>query len=197
MISSSFYLPKIQFCFLNTEICVCSQLQKILSFISLNRSFPSLAQFSFKIPNSVSKYFMASIFNYIFHCKFYFLFPSKMFVLFIICASFSYFLYCNCSPSLCLISLCITFNYKFIFSGLFLWNFHLAWNKSSLFGRHIPSLTAYVYHLISCCLFCPFLCFIWASQVTQLVKNPPAIESRRHKRCEFDPWIRKMPWRRK
>ena len=120
-----------------------------------------------------------------------------MFVLFIICASFSYFLYCNCSPSLCLISLCITFNYKFIFSGLFLWNFHLAWNKSSLFGRHIPSLTAYVYHLISCCLFCPFLCFIWASQVTQLVKNPPANESRRHKRCEFDPWIRKMPWRRK
>ena len=77
MISSSFYLPKIQFCFLNTEICVCSQLQKILSFISLNRSFPSLAQFSFKIPNSVSTHFMASIFNYIFHCKFYFCFLLK------------------------------------------------------------------------------------------------------------------------
>ena len=173
-----------------------SQLQKILSFISLNRFFflhwlNSLLKFLIVWINiswqvCLIIFFIAN-----------FLFPSKMFILFIICASFSYFLCCSCSHSLCLISLCITFNCKFIFSGLFLWNFHLAWDKSSLFGRHICFLTAYVNHLISCCLFCPFLCFIRVSQVTQLVKNPPADESRRHKRYEFNPWIRKMPWRRK
>ena len=29
-----------------------------------------------------------------------------------------------------------------------------------------------------------------------VVKNPPANTSR-HKRCRFDPWVRKFPWRRK
>ena len=24
----------------------------------------------------------------------------------------------------------------------------------------------------------------------------PACQSRRHKRCSFDPWVRKIPWRR-
>ena len=28
------------------------------------------------------------------------------------------------------------------------------------------------------------------------VKNLPA-NARRHKRCRFDPWVRKIPWRRK
>jgi len=28
------------------------------------------------------------------------------------------------------------------------------------------------------------------------VKNPPG-QYRRHKRCGFDPWVRKIPWRRK
>ena len=31
----------------------------------------------------------------------------------------------------------------------------------------------------------------WVSLVAQLVKNPPAMQ-----RPEFDPWIRKIPWRR-
>ena len=29
-----------------------------------------------------------------------------------------------------------------------------------------------------------------------VVKKPPAI-CRRHRRCRFIPWVRKMPWRRK
>ena len=29
------------------------------------------------------------------------------------------------------------------------------------------------------------------------VKNQPADVGRRHKRCRFDPWVGKMPWRRK
>ena len=33
-----------------------------------------------------------------------------------------------------------------------------------------------------------------ASQVALGVKNPPA--NARHKRCGFDPWVRKIPWRR-
>ena len=33
----------------------------------------------------------------------------------------------------------------------------------------------------------------WASQVGLVVKN---LHSRRHKRCSFDPWVRKIPWRR-
>ena len=33
----------------------------------------------------------------------------------------------------------------------------------------------------------------WASQVVLVVKNLPM---RGHKRCGFDPWIGKIPWRR-
>lgn len=83
-----------------------------------------------------------------------------MFVLFIICASFSHFLCCSFSHSPWLISLCFNFNCKFIFGGLFLWNFHLAWDKPSFFRGQTFFLTTYVQHLISCCLFCPFFCFI-------------------------------------
>ena len=28
-----------------------------------------------------------------------------------------------------------------------------------------------------------------------VIKNPPA-NARRHRRCEFDCWVRKIPWRR-
>ena len=34
-----------------------------------------------------------------------------------------------------------------------------------------------------------------ASLVSQMVKNPPAMQS--HKRQRFYPWIGKIPWRRK
>ena len=34
----------------------------------------------------------------------------------------------------------------------------------------------------------------WASQVVIVVKNLPA--SRRPKRCGFEPWVGKIPWRR-
>ena len=37
---------------------------------------------------------------------------------------------------------------------------------------------------------------IWASQVGLVVKNPPAIAGG-IKRQKFDPWVRKIPWRRK
>ena len=35
----------------------------------------------------------------------------------------------------------------------------------------------------------------WASQVVLEVKNPSA-NAGDLKRCEFDPWVRKIPWRR-
>ena len=35
----------------------------------------------------------------------------------------------------------------------------------------------------------------WASQVVLVIKNPPA--SAGDKRSWFDPWVRKIPWRRK
>ena len=35
----------------------------------------------------------------------------------------------------------------------------------------------------------------WSSQVAQ-VANEPSCQCRRHKRCEFDPWVGKIPWRR-
>ena len=34
--------------------------------------------------------------------------------------------------------------------------------------------------------------YSWTSLVTQLVKNPPAMRER----PGFDPWVRKIPWRR-
>ena len=36
---------------------------------------------------------------------------------------------------------------------------------------------------------------ILSSQVARAVKNPSA-SARRHKRYRFDPWVRKVPWRR-
>ena len=35
--------------------------------------------------------------------------------------------------------------------------------------------------------------FSGASQVVLVVKKPPA--KCRHKRCRFNPWVRKIPWR--
>ena len=35
----------------------------------------------------------------------------------------------------------------------------------------------------------------WASQVALVVKNPPANAGGMI--CAFDPWVRKIPWRRK
>jgi len=36
----------------------------------------------------------------------------------------------------------------------------------------------------------------WASRVALVVKNPPA-DAGRWKRCMFNPWVGKIPWRRK
>ena len=36
---------------------------------------------------------------------------------------------------------------------------------------------------------------VWASQVVLVVKEP-ACQCRRHKKYGFDPWVRKIPWRR-
>ena len=35
------------------------------------------------------------------------------------------------------------------------------------------------------------------SQTVLLVKNPPTCQCRRCQRCEFNPWLGKIPWRRK
>ena len=42
-----------------------------------------------------------------------------------------------------------------------------------------------------------YLCIviIWASQVALVVKNSPA-NAGDIKRCRFDPWVGKIPWRR-
>jgi len=40
---------------------------------------------------------------------------------------------------------------------------------------------------------------MWASQVALVVKQnktKPACQCRRHKRCGFNPWVRKRAWRR-
>ena len=38
-------------------------------------------------------------------------------------------------------------------------------------------------------------CHLLTSQVAWVVKEP-ACQCRRHKRCGFDPWVGKIPWRR-
>ena len=38
------------------------------------------------------------------------------------------------------------------------------------------------------------VCIFWDSQVVLVVKNPPA--SRRYKRHGFNPWVRKIPWKK-
>ena len=37
---------------------------------------------------------------------------------------------------------------------------------------------------------------IGASYVVLVVKNPPAKQNRRHKRCGLDPWVGKIPWKK-
>ena len=37
---------------------------------------------------------------------------------------------------------------------------------------------------------------IWASQVALVAGKEPACQCRRHKKHRFDPWVRKIPWRR-
>ena len=39
------------------------------------------------------------------------------------------------------------------------------------------------------------LCYQWASQVAPVIKNPPANAG--NMRRGFDPWVRKIPWRKK
>ena len=48
--------------------------------------------------------------------------------------------------------------------------------------------------LLTVCFGSTYSTGTWASQVALVVKNSPA--SARHKRCGFDPWVRKIPWRR-
>ena len=43
---------------------------------------------------------------------------------------------------------------------------------------------------------CDIYIDIWASQVALMVKKIPACQHRRHKRCGFDTWVGKIPWRR-
>ena len=46
------------------------------------------------------------------------------------------------------------------------------------------------------CILESLYTYIWASQVVPVVKNPPA-NAGRHKGNGFDPWVGKIPWRRK
>ena len=60
-------------------------------------------------------------------------------------------------------------------------------------SNKLPSY--YPYWFIECLLYTGIiiqLCFLWASLVTQMVKNVPSVQE-----TSFDPWIRKIPWRRK
>jgi len=36
-----------------------------------------------------------------------------------------------------------------------------------------------------------------SSQMALVVKNLPACQCKRFKGCRFDPWVEKIPWRRK
>ena len=38
-------------------------------------------------------------------------------------------------------------------------------------------------------------CLLTGFQMVLVVKNLPACQCRRHKRCRFDPWVGKIPWR--
>ena len=55
------------------------------------------------------------------------------------------------------------------------------------------------------CFSINFKLYLWASLLTQLVKNPPAMQETwvwspalqvGSLPAEFDPWVRKIPWRR-
>ena len=46
------------------------------------------------------------------------------------------------------------------------------------------------------CILESLYTYMWASQVVPVVKNPPA-NAGRHKGNGFDPWVGKIPWRRK
>ena len=69
-------------------------------------------------------------------------------------------------------------------------------------GLGVCRVKAYTYT----CMFYIFIIiciFIWASQVALVVKKKkqknkkPTYQCRRHKRHRFDPWVGKIPWKRK
>ena len=69
---------------------------------------------------------------------------------------------------------------------LFLWDFY---------GDHFWSLCWICYNIAS--VLGPQ--GMWdprASQVPLVVKNTHTCQHRRHKRCGFNPWVQKIPWRR-
>ena len=39
--------------------------------------------------------------------------------------------------------------------------------------------------------------YMWGFPDSSVVKNPPANRGEGCRRCEFDPWVQKIPWRRK
>ena len=86
---------------------------------------------------------------------------------------------------------------------LSLWNQYLTWLMDS---SHPPGNLYTMLHFSAFCSSLVTLCgsfygkwgLVWewrTSQVALVVKNPPA-KAGRCKRCGFDPWVEKSPWRR-
>ena len=76
--------------------------------------------------------------------------------------------------------------------GLLSRNKHLAAAGLSYFIRQTKNTQFYMSRL--CLVF-------WyhnrVSRVTLVIKKKPTCQCRRHKRHRFNPWVRKIPWRRK
>ena len=49
--------------------------------------------------------------------------------------------------------------------------------------------------LCCCALWAPHWAYLFKHN--KLIGKEPACQCRRYKRCRFDPWVRKVPWRRK
>ena len=65
-----------------------------------------------------------------------------------------------------------------------------AWSFNFLDSCHVThSLTEPSFHQ-------PLLLAQSSPYTSQVALEEPACQHRRHKRCRFDPWVRKIPWRR-
>ena len=97
------------------------------------------------------------------------------------------------------------YSYSYEIEELFNWThycdkiYHLA--NSSIFLFHWrPYIcffkTATLFAIYSSGILSKSMIVVGESQVVQLVKNPPA-QFKRFKRHGFNPWVGKIPWRRK
>ena len=119
-----------------------------------------MSEFHSKSPISLITFFLTSIFDYIFHYKF-FLFSYKTYLfLLLFMLLFHIFYTAVFLFTVANFFVCLHFDCKFILSGLFLWNFLLTWDEgASLFRGDIFFLPQMYSTLFHAGLFCPFFPF--------------------------------------